>query len=91
MRTGAGVDGGLTCTACHTSFPLNDDSGGSVVIYANPYTPGIKQIIEVQVSHPAALRFGFQLTARLVSDETQEAGTFTADDNIRVRLRSCRE
>ena len=85
MRTGAAVDGGLACNVCHTSFPLNDDSGGSVVIHANPYTPGMKQIIEVQVSHPTAMRFGFQLTARLVSDETQEAGTFTADDNIRVR------
>jgi hypothetical protein len=56
-----------------------------VVIRANPYTPGVKQIIEVQVNHPTAIRFGFQLIARLASDETQQAGTFTADDNIRVR------
>jgi uncharacterized protein (TIGR03437 family) len=85
MRTGAAVDGGQNCTVCHNSFTLNDDSGGSVVIRANPYTPGVKQIIEVQVSHPTAVRFGFQLIARLASDETQQAGTFTVDDNIRVR------
>jgi uncharacterized protein (TIGR03437 family) len=45
----------------------------------------VKQLIEVQVSHPTAMRFGFQLTARPVSDETRQAGTFTVDDNIRVR------
>jgi hypothetical protein len=62
---------------------LNDDPGGSVVIRAN--APGVKQIIEVQVSHPTAIRFGFQLIARLASDETQQAGTLMVDDNIRVR------
>jgi hypothetical protein len=85
MRTGAAVDGGQNCTVCHNSFTLNDSSGGSVVIRANPYTPGAKQIIEIQVNHPTAIRFGFQLIARLASDETQQAGTFTVDDNIRVR------
>lgn len=85
LRTGAAVDGGQNCTLCHNSFPANDDSGGSVIIRANPYTPGVKQIVEVQVSHPTAARWGFQLTARLASDETQQAGTFTVDDNIRVR------
>src|SRR5229473_2831408 len=87
-RTGAPVDGGDTCTLCHTSFPLNDDSGGSIVVRANPYTPGLKQMIEVEVNHPTAMRFGFQLTARLASDETKEAGVFTADDSIRVRCDS---
>src|SRR5262249_14584533 len=85
MRTGAAVDGGLACNVCHISFSLNDDSGGSVVIRANAYTPGVKQLIEVQVNHPDAQRFGFQLTARLASDETKPAGAFTVDDNIRVR------
>lgn len=77
MRTGAAVDGGLACNVCHTSFPLNDDSGGSVLIRTGGYTPGLKQMIEVVVNHPTAQRFGFQLTARLASDETKPAGTFT--------------
>src|SRR5260370_39348720 len=85
MRTGAPVDGGMACNVCHITFPLNDDSGGSVTIRANAYTPGVKQIIEVMVNHPTAMRFGFQLTDRTVIDQTKEAGTFTADDNIRVR------
>ena len=85
MRTGVPADGGQACNVCHVTFPLNDDTGGSVVIRASAYTPGVKQIIEVQVAHPMAVRFGFQLTARPVSDETKQAGTFTRDNNIRVR------
>jgi len=64
---------------------LNDDSGGSVAIRASAYTPGVKQLIEVQISHPTAVRFGFQLTARPAGDETKQAGTFTTDNNVRVR------
>src|SRR5262245_54243897 len=74
MRTGAAVDGGLACNVCHTTFALNDDTGGKILVRANPYTPGIKQVIEVQVSHPDARRFGFQLTSRLASDESKQAG-----------------
>ena len=83
-RTGAPVDGGITCTACHRTFDLNDNSGGSIFIRAAAYTPGVKQRITVKVDHPDGRRFGFQLTARLVSDETKEAGTFTSDENIQV-------
>src|SRR5437868_11949441 len=84
-RTGAPVDGGVTCTACHTSFSLNDASGGSVAIHAGPYTPGVKQTITVRVNHPTAVRFGFQLTARLTSDESKEAGVFAENENVQVR------
>ena len=84
-RTGAPVDGGVTCTACHTSFQLNDASGGSVIIHASPYTPGVKQTVTVRVNHPTAVRFGFELTARLTSDETKEAGTFAENDNVQVK------
>jgi uncharacterized protein (TIGR03437 family) len=37
------------------------------------------------VEHPEARRWGFQLTARLASDETRPAGTFTITDEVRVR------
>ena len=85
-RTGALVDdGGRTCTVCHTSFPLNDGTGGSVAIIASPYQAGVKQTITVRVNHPTAIRFGFQLTARLTSDETKEAGTFAESDLVQVR------
>src|SRR5215831_17305855 len=84
-RTGAAVDGGLNCTACHRTFaPANSDARGSVVITSASYAPGVKQTIKVTVSHPEAARWGFQLTARLVSDETKPAGTFTGDDIVKV-------
>src|SRR4051794_9374559 len=76
-RTGAGVDGGLNCTACHRTFaPANSDARGGVTILAGSYSPGVKQVINVIVNHPDAARWGFQLTARLASDETKPAGAF---------------
>ena len=84
-RTGAGVDGGLNCTACHRTFaPANSDARGGVTILAGSYSPGVKQVINVIVNHPDAARWGFQLTARLASDETKPAGAFAADDVVKV-------
>jgi uncharacterized protein (TIGR03437 family) len=85
-RTGAAVDGGQTCTACHQTYaPANSDPRGRVTLLAGSYTPGVKQLIWVTVEHPEARRWGFQLTARLASDETKPAGTFTPTSAIRVR------
>jgi uncharacterized protein (TIGR03437 family) len=36
------------------------------------------------VAHPEASRWGFQITARLASDPSKQAGTFTANDVVRV-------
>jgi len=91
-RTGAAVDGGITCTACHRINALapeggatpNMDPRGSLRIEASPYRPGVKQTIRVVLSHPTARRWGFQLTARLVSDETKPAGKFTAGESMRI-------
>lgn len=84
-RTGAPVDGGLDCTACHRSFAVNSDSRGGVTIDAASYTPGVKQTVKVTVQHPEAVRWGFQLTARLASDPSKQAGTFSPNDQVRVR------
>ena len=87
-RTGAAVDGGLSCTACHVSFaPANSDPAGSVTLqFDTPtYTPGVTQTVHVTVSHPLALRWGFQLSARPVNNQTHEAGTFTPTSVVRVR------
>src|SRR5271169_8120 len=84
-RTGATIDGGVNCSACHRSFaPANSDPLGSVRIDASNYTPGVKQTIKVTVSHPQAQRWGFQITARLVSDDSKIAGNFTPNDVARV-------
>lgn len=76
-------ENGRTCTACHNTFPVNPP-GGSVHIQAFHYQPGQKQTIRVTVSHPAALRWGFQLTARRASNFGRNAGSFTPA-NVRVR------
>lgn len=88
-RTGAAVDGGTNCTVCHNTFaPANSDPRGSVSIDAVNYTPGVTQTIKVTIKHPEAMRWGFQITARLASDQTKEAGTFAINDLVRVRCDS---
>lgn len=82
-RTGAEVDGGINCTRCHAGTA--NDARGRLAITAAPYSPGVKQKITVQLEHPDARRWGFQLTARQESNPSQMAGTFTASDEIRVR------
>lgn len=82
-RTGAAVDGGLACNACHRGADLNDGRGRLAITVAN-YTPGTRQTIRVRLDHPTALRWGFQLTARLASDPTKKAGSFTPSSEIRV-------
>jgi uncharacterized protein (TIGR03437 family) len=85
-RTGAVVDGSLTCTQCHNQFaPPVNQGPGRVLVSVNAYTPGVKQSLTVQVIDNTALRWGFQLTARVASDETRQAGSFTANDSIRVQ------
>lgn len=84
-RTGAAIDGGADCTACHRTFsPANVDARGYVRISAVNYTPGKKQTIRVQVFNPDAARWGFQLTARRTGDENAKAGSFTANDSVQV-------
>ena len=83
----AGVPGdqaGITCTACHRSFPLNPDTLGKVTVTATGYTPGVKQMVKVRVEHPQGMKWGFELTARSASNDQQMAGSFTASDTVRV-------
>lgn len=80
-RTGVTGTGEKTCSdvGCHLGTPVNG-GGGSLTITASAgttYTPGQKQTITIQITDAAARLFGFQMTARLASDRTQQAGTFT--------------
>ena len=84
-RTGAAVDGGLNCTACHAGAAANSDLRGKLTVTAAGYKPGVKQTIRVKLEHPEAQRWGFQLTARALNDETRSAGVFTQDENVNVR------
>jgi len=85
LRTGAAVDGGLNCTACHRTFAPANSGKGNISITSASYTPGAKLNILITLQDPDAQRWGFQLTARLRSDETKEAGTFTVAAPLRVR------
>lgn len=85
-RSGVPADGGLTCAACHASLgPANSDTRGKLRISSPSYQPGVKQKIRVELEHSTARRWGFQLTARLASDETKMAGSFTPDESVQVR------
>jgi hypothetical protein len=86
-RTGARVDGGTSCFACHRDAgAANADLRGRVAIEAASYRPGVKQTIRVTVEHPDARRWGFQLIARFASDERRQAGSFEPVAN-RIRVR----
>ena len=80
MRSGVpGEADGLTCNACHRGTDLNSDTRGRLTIEVSPYRPGVKQAIKVILEHPDAMRWGFELTARLASNPlTSAGGTFTA-------------
>ena len=80
-----GAPGESTCAVCHQTGA--DVAGGFLRIEAVPYRAGQRQAIRVTVSHPQAQRWGFQLSARLASDETKKAGTFILSPGGPIRIR----
>jgi len=82
-HAGAPVDGGRDCTACHRGV-ANSDPRGGINIQAGNFKPGTRQTVRVTLSHPEARRWGFQLTARIVNDETRQAGSFTPSPDVTV-------
>src|SRR5262245_31135788 len=85
----AGVPGESTCNeaGCHVGTPLNGGSGSvSIDAGGSSYVPGVKQRIKVTVIDPTQRRWGFQLTARLASDPTKQAGVFTNIDNTTQQI-----
>lgn len=79
-------DNGATCTLCHLPGTNTGGATGSVSTDIASYTPGNTQTIHVTIKDSHATRWGFELTARSLSDTTQEAGTFApADSLVRVR------
>jgi hypothetical protein len=73
-----GAPGNGNCTACHVGA-VNSGSGSVRInlIDATTYAPG--QLIHMTVtdSDPTAMRWGFELTARLASDGTKPAGALS--------------
>jgi uncharacterized protein (TIGR03437 family) len=73
------------CTSCHIGTGLNQGPGSVKITLpgGNTYTPGVKQRITVTVSDPAQRRWGFELTARLVSNLAGgQAGDLSSTDNL---------
>ena len=77
-----GAPGDSNCTSCHSGTV--NSFGGSVKILLPgdaTYTPGVKQRITVEVADSAQKRWGFELSARLISSpSTGQAGSLTAAD-----------
>lgn len=80
-----GAPGDDTCTACHGgtansgSGRIRIDAGGST------YTPGQKMVLKVILEDSAAMRWGFQLTARSQADPQATAGALaTTDANTQI-------
>lgn len=70
--------GEQTCSECHRPEPLNTGKQASVSVDVGPYAPGATQRVVVKVSSSSGNRWGFQLTARLASDNLMPAGVFEA-------------
>jgi hypothetical protein len=79
----AGVPAEMTCTSCHSSYPLNPDALGKVELLGLPqaYAPGRRYTLSFRISHPDAgiTRWGFQLTA-IQKTNGQGAGEFVVTD-----------
>jgi uncharacterized protein (TIGR03437 family) len=82
----AGVPGESNCTEirCHVGTALNGGGGSVAVTFPGgaTYTPGVKQHLSVKISDPTARMWGFQLTARTVSNAKTPAGTLASTDRF---------
>jgi len=75
-----GAPGHDTCAACHGNGTLNPASGKMTiaVVGGSAYVPGQPLRLKITLEDSTARRWGFQLTARRSSANTQTLGTFTA-------------
>ena len=76
-QASAGVPGESDCSACHTQTSLGT---GAITVTSSDktktYQPGVSQKLTLVITDSAAKRWGFQLTARLQSNQQLQAGTF---------------
>ena len=84
--TGAPADhSGQNCSTCHGSFGAAVQNSSALTVTIGDYNPYLPQMIRIVVEDPMATIFGFQMTIREVSDETQSAGTFApSSSNVQV-------
>lgn len=85
--TGAPGDGTCANAGCHVGTAVNGGGGNVQVTYSGgaSYTPGQAGTFTVTITDSAAQAYGFQASARLVSNlNGGQAGTFTAAQGSRV-------
>ena len=86
----AGPDIGAesTCVQCHNSYPLNPDDQGKVQLLKVPetYAPGERYELTFEVSHPGAMRWGFQVTS-VAKTTLKGAGDFHPVDEDTSTMR----
>lgn len=80
-RTGVPGTNEKNCSdvGCHLGTGVNA-GGGNVALTSSAgsnYTPGQKQTLTIRITDSAARVYGFQASARLSSDHSKQAGTFT--------------
>ncbi|MBI4892908.1 MAG: TIGR03118 family protein [Acidobacteria bacterium] len=86
--TGAPGDNQLACTQCHTTNALNSGPGSVKIVFpgGTKYQPGATYRMKVEIRDPNQQRWGFQFTARLVSNPAvANAGDLkTINDDTRI-------
>ena len=83
--TGAPTDhNGQNCSTCHNTPGGAVANSPALTANINSYNPGVQQTIRIVVQDQAAQRWGFQITIRPVSDETQPAGDFSPGLGVQV-------
>ena len=76
-QSSSGVPGESDCTACHSLTSIG--TGGVTLTSADKtktYQPGVSQHLTVTITDSVAKRWGFQVTARLQSNQQLQAGAF---------------
>jgi uncharacterized protein (TIGR03437 family) len=81
--------GGATCnqSSCHVGTAVNG-GGGKVQINlpgGGTYVPGVAQQISVTISDPVQRAWGFELTARLLADNSQSGDLRSSDSSTFVQ------
>jgi uncharacterized protein (TIGR03437 family) len=77
-----GENGSCSQSGCHTGTAVNGGGGSVTVTFPGDmtYTPGQTQHLVVTIDDSKERKWGFELTARLASDTTQMAGSFSPTD-----------
>jgi uncharacterized protein (TIGR03437 family) len=75
---------GQDCSTCHNSFGAAITNSAALTADINSYNPGVQQTIHIIIQQAQAQRWGFQITIRPASDETQPAGDFSPGNSVAV-------